>query len=342
MRIMKFGLSIVSEKASFRRKLKTLFYVFGLPLFVAIVIRVFFVEVFIIPSPSMSPTLIPGDIIIVNKLRYGARLWVNDKTGIETRGLGYSSIKHNDIVVFNFPEADTIYRNRPDLNFYDYIGWQGREKALHDTIEHGSLVYLPVKYRQPYVKRCIGLPGDTLMIFKNSVIVNDCCVKDPIGSWKHLQDSLKSNPLAFIKREMIPVTKDIHSYNYFFPHYIDKQWDNNCYGPLYVPRKGKSVKLTYQNISKYKRIITAYEHNKLDTLRGEVYVNGIKTRTYFFKQNYYFMMGDNHFGSIDSRFWGFVPENHIIGKASLILCSWDDENESWFKFRTERILSIIH
>jgi signal peptidase I len=309
--------------------------------FIALLVRIFITEAYFVPSGSMIGTILPGELILVNKLPYGARLEVNENTGKTIRIPGFSHIKHNDIIVFNFPEGDTIYKNRPDLNFYDYAGWQSRGKALHDTIEHGSLVYQPVKYRQPYVKRCIGLPGDTVRFFKNAVFVNNLCVKDLVHFWEHIKDSIKREPFDFLKSKFSPPRKNIHAYNYFFPHYINERWENDCYGALYIPRKGNTVKLTLLNLSLYYRIITAYEHNRLDTLQAKIYINRKIAETYTFKQDYYFMMGDNFWGSVDSRFWGFVPESHIIGKAFLVLFSSGPDETGENRFRWKRLFTFI-
>jgi signal peptidase I len=308
---------------------------------IALIFRIFLFEVYLVPSSSMVSTILPGEVLIVNKSIYGARLGIEPESGKETRVHGLSHIKHNDVVVFNFPEADTIYRNRPDLNFYDYAGWQSYGKAVHDTIEHGPLTYQPVKYRQPFVKRCIGMPGDTIRIFKNAVFVNDKCVKDMVGFWKSVIDTVPGASLYYLEKTLSPPQKPKEKYHYFFPHHIAEKWDNEYYGPLYIPRKGDVVHIDMDNISHFSRIITAYEHNQLDTLQGRIYINGIVQGTYTFQQNYYYMMGDNHFGSIDSRFWGFVPEDHIIGKAVAIIWSREKERPGWFKVRDNRLLRRI-
>lgn len=319
----------VKKTKGWQKFFRSFYYTIILPIIIAILLRMFFIDFYRIPSSSMEPTLVPGDLILVSKIGFGARLSVNDENGKETRMPGISGIKRNDVVVFNFPEGDTIYRDRPDLNFHDYSGSQSHEKAICDTVEYGGLIYLPVNYRQPFVKRCLGLPGDTLRLYKSAVIVNSQCAKDPAGSWLHLSDSLKQNPLSYIKNLKSPRKKDYRIYHWIFPHQIDEWWDFDYYGPLYIPKKGDTVKLQLKNLSHYWRIITAYEHNTLDTIAGEIRINGTPALSYTFKQNYYFMMGDNHWNSIDSRFWGFVPENHIIGKAVVVLFSKDEDAFKW-------------
>ena len=301
---------------------------------IALIIRIFIFEVYLVPSSSMADTILPGEIILVNKLSYGARLHINSENDRETRMPGFSKIKQNDIVVFNFPDGDTIYKNRPDINFYDNIGWQGHWKAVYDTIEHGPLVYQPVKYRQPYVKRCIALPGDTIQIIFNIVFVNGQYALGNEEYWAFLKDSLTTDPFVFLQNFYNPETKEREVYNHNFPHHTNEQWYKQSYGPLYIPRKGDTVKLNINNLSIYYRIISAFEHNLLEISNDSVYINGKLTDKYIFKQNYYFMMGDNFWNSIDSRFWGFVPENHIIAKAIAIVWSWDKNKPGWFKFRT--------
>ncbi len=308
---------------------------------VALVIRMFVIEVYLVPSGSMEKTIYPGEVILVNKLAYGARLGINPENGKETRVPGMSKIRQNDIVVFNFPEDDTIYKYRPDINYHDHKGKNGNNISINDTSKYGPLIYLPVKFRQPYVKRCIALPGDTIQIIFNIVFVNGKYVLGNKEYWKYLNDSVTNNPFDYLLNYYTPVKKERKAYNHNFPHYTNEKWIQQSYGPLYIPRRGDTVKLDINNMSVYYRIITAFEHNQLMISNDSIYINGKHADKYIFKQNYYFMMGDNFWSSIDSRFWGFVPENHIIGKATSIVWSWDKQKEGWFKFRKGRMFKSI-
>jgi signal peptidase I len=316
---------------------------FLLVISIALFVRLFLFEVYLVPSGSMVNTILPGEVLFVNKSVYGARLSVDPESCKETRVPGFSRIKHQDIVVLNFPGRDSIYKNRPDVDYHHNIWQQGHKGALNDTVEYGPLTYLPVKLRQPYVKRCIGLPGDTVSILRSIVFVNGQYSTCHANNWQHIKDSLdKGEPYEFLKNKYVPPKKDIKDYHYHFPHNIGEEWDNRSYGPLYVPKKGDMITLDYNNLSIYHRIITVFEHNKLDTVSGEIYINGNLSNTYTIKQDYYYMMGDNYLNSIDSRFWGFVPENHIIGKAVCVMWSRDNEKPGRFKVRFKRLFKRIN
>ncbi len=242
-----------------------------------IVLRLFVIAIYRIPTPSMVPTIIPGDRILVNKSIYGPRT-------IKVRQLlfkkkqefrwhhGRNSIKKGDIFVFNLPK----YKRLNDKN--------------------------PVLYGEPAVKRCYGMPGDTIKIKMNSIRKVD----------------YKNMP-------------------HLFPRDSTLKWKVDNYGPLWVPAKGSEIKLTEKNILFYKLMIQ-YEGNKIVCKNDSVYINGILKHEYTFKYNYYFMLGDNFYGSQDSRFWGFVPETHIIGKVTCILFSVNPDDKWFEKFRWNRIL----
>ncbi len=298
-------------------------------------------EVYFVPSQSMIGAVLPGEMICANKLMYGARLRVNKETGKSTRMLGLTGIKHNDVIIFNFPEGDTVYANAPGINYYANSGKNGSDNALADTIQYGRLFNMPLTSRQPYVKRCIALPGDTLRIMHDTVFINRKAIDERPTVIKPIRMPKVKPTSPPAKTSPDPITEHKPFYHYIFPHTAKKKWWDNWFGPLYVPQKGSTINLTYQNLPCYIRLLTAYEHNKIDTLAGHIYINGNIETAYTFKKNYYFMMGDNRAYSVDSRFWGFVPEDHIISKASIILWSWDNKMTGWDKLRWKRLFSFI-
>lgn len=127
-----------------------------------------------------------------------------------------------------------------------------------------------------------------------------------------------------------------------FPHSPAFPWNEDNYGPITIPAKGKSVTLTIENLPLYKRIISVYEHNQLEVKGNEIYINGQKANSYTFKQDYYWMMGDNRHNSEDSRFWGFVPEDHVLGKPVLVWMSLDQNASGFKKIRWNRLFTTVN
>ena len=312
----------------------------------------------------MEKTLLPGDLIFVNKMSYGFRLPItpltvpltHSKMPFNTEKNSFSdviqlpyfrlfstSIKRNDVVVFNYPMEDE----------------------------------LPVDHRSFYIKRCIALPGDTLLIKNKEVFINDSIqVENEQLSFNYYvqtqktfnQDSLLSYGITeggrvntikewnltltdSTKKELnksenvtsirpIKVAKNAFA-DYIFPYHHFYKWNIDYFGPLVIPKKGETVILDTNSIHLYKRIIEVYEENELRLLKNKFVINGDTTNSYTFKMNYYFMMGDNRHNSSDSRFWGFVPENHIVGKASTVVFSVNKNSKAISKYRSDRFLKEI-
>jgi len=309
--------------------------------FVAVLaIHTFIFQPFIVPTPSMANTIMPGDFVIVSKLHYGARMPVSvgiPYTDEYIKGIhipyaripGFSEIRHGDVVVFNVPNEEEA-----------------------------------VDRKTRYMKRVIGLPGDEVTIINKRVHVNgvpalqtpgmlyfwDVYTNDPrvelspsilyqLGVKKIIRTS---NP-ALVRLQATPeMVETIRSWSYvdrveplvqaagsepattLFPG--NKPFTPDNYGPISVPRSGDTVVLTPENLPLYREIISNYEGHHLNQLDdGVIQIDGEPASRYTFEQNYYFMMGDNRDDSLDSRFWGYVPEDHIIGKTVATFFSWDSE-----------------
>lgn len=246
-------------------------------------IRIFIFQIYKVPSASMNNTLKEGDYILVNKLAYGTRIPITPlalpigNTYIDWiqipyfRIPGFTNVAHNDIIVFNFPLDDDS----------------------------------PIDHRQEYVKRCIGLPGDTIQINNGIVSIDN-------------KKNIESENILFIfdaKKNRLSIDSSVYSPT-VFPNSSSIKWNADNLGPLYIPKKGENILLTKKNILLYKRVIEKHENNSMKITNDSVFINNQFRITYSFKMNYYFTMGDNRYNSIDSRFWGFVPENHLIGRVS--------------------------
>jgi len=359
--------------------------------------RVFLFEAYSIPTSSMEKTLCVGDYIMVSKLRYGPRLpmtpfnipfthnsmpfYKNKNSFISTVQLPYrrlkgiNQIKRYDVVVFNYPEGDTVIQKLPEKSYYTMIRQYGRKK-INKTY---SILYRPIDKRDNYIKRVIGLPGDTVRILHGIAYINnkketapesiqynyslkivnsnDINTLDKLEISKYdIQDNVYNSvytiPLtkkkyrtiidsgyfkAIVKYENIDPT----SSNQIFPFDKRYTWTEDNFGPLAVPSRGLVIEINAHNLPLYERIIRQYEGNKIEVKNNLIYINDIIRHTYTFKMNYYFMLGDNRHNSNDSRYWGFVPENHIIGKALFTWLSLDKEKHFPYNIRWSKMVKFI-
>lgn len=265
---------------------------------IAIMIRIFFVASFKVPTPSMKPTIWPGDYVLIDKTVPGARVFKNFQfltTGGKPdyfRCPGKRDVERNDVLVFNYP----------------YSNWNK----------------LGVDLNTYYVKRCVAIPGDVFYI-ENGIYKVECC-SDTLGNYGQQRKVCAQNN----------VSEKIYRC-YPFDEKFD--WNIRHFGPLYLPRRGDKIALDHESIILYKKLIEYESGGKLTMRNGQYFLNDNHVVDYTFQTNYYFMAGDQPLNSKDSRYWGPLPEDHIIGKATLI---WKSKDMHTGQYRWNRCLKIIH
>lgn len=382
---------------------------------VATVFRTFTFEAFTIPTGSMEKSLLIGDYLFVSKLSYGPRMPMtpisvpfmhhtiagtkNTPSFVDWFSMdyyrlpGFGSVERGDAVVFNFPEGDTIIIDMENPSYYQWVRQTpgGHRTVLEQKrvgVGGGRMIPIqgirvrPLDKRENYIKRCVGLPGDSISVVQGEVYSNGQLYPlAPTGQFHYylrskqtlrtdlLKDKYDIN-LAEVrnvgKEYELPITQEnVATFRKqpfvdsmfatleprgpgaamaypIFPNDPAYDWSRDNFGPIWIPKEGATTQLTLANLPLYHRAITAYEHNELDVRDGKIFINGAEATSYTFKQNYYWMMGDNRHGSQDSRYWGFVPEDHVVGKAVFIWMSADPE-EGGFPggIRWKRIFSLV-
>jgi len=351
---------------------------------VATLIHLFIFQLYVVPTSSMEKTILIGDYLYVSKLTYGPQVpqtplsvpFVHNTMPFSTTNKSFSEkikwsyhrlkglkpIERNDVVVFNFPAGDTVLLENQSVTYYDVLREyqmtfgekEGRERLNRDY----TVAARPVDKRENYIKRCVGIPGDTIRITGTELYVNGEKQID-IPTRQYIYFVHTTAPLTKYAIEKLGITEYNGNTPYYymsmtdetaerlaqlpnvtkvvrydaketstdiFPNDASYSWTQDNFGPLWIPSKGATVELTMENLPLYRRIIEQYEGNSLEVENGEIFINGEKAPSYTFRMNYYWMMGDNRHNSADSRFWGFVPEDHIVGKASFIAFSRDRNN----------------
>ena len=325
---------------------------------------------------------------------------------------GFGDVQLNDIVVFNYPAGDTVmmadkyqaqdyyetcyafgmdaYGNKvkhdsltsqQQWDFYQKVLAEGAKVVKDNPGEFGIVDSRPTDRRENYVKRCVGLPGQTLQIKEKIVYLDGKPNKEPDNvqysykvsfnkalsaiEWQNMINPLQEE-LGITNEDLsgayIPLTKraaeelakhtklveevkmvtdaDMADQGKTYPVTANTGWTRDNYGPIWIPAKGKSIKLTMDNIAVYERPIRVYEGNELEVKNGKIFINGKETTEYTFKMDYYWMMGDNRHNSLDSRYWGFVPEDHVVGKPIFIWLSINPENVG-AKIRWKRLFNMV-
>ncbi len=334
----------------------------------ATIIRWVFIEAFTIPTPSMEKSLLVGDFLFVSKMHYGARtpktplqvplthqkIWGTDVPSYvdwiqlpQFRLPGFSEVKRNDVVVFNFP---------PETHY-------------------------PVDLKTNYIKRAVALPGDELRIEDKAIFIDGERQPDPenmqymytVESNEVVKSRVfrnlditdvmasQSGKLYYIhtnaerakRLEELDFITKVEQVNFeqgeeserVFPQNAQYDWSLDNFGPLKIPAAGQTIEINSKTLPLYQSAILDYEGLEDVKVENEkLYIDGNVVSEYTFDQNYYFMMGDNRHNSEDSRIWGFVPEDHILGKGLLIWWSFDKDPESDNLFnsvRWSRIFKMI-
>ena len=323
------------------------------------------------------------------------------------KGLG--NVQLNDIVVFNYPSGDSLVNEQrwaaadyyqmvysygkqlydqanPPVNldsmtllqqrdYFAYIYALGRAYIVQNPNEYGDLISRPTDRRENYVKRCVGLPGQTLQIKNHIIYLDGKPNKEPdnvqytyyvklknmlpeellteLGITQEDLQSLNTSgvmPLTAKAAKALAARKDlVESVKLntdaptgdLYPLNANTGWTRDNYGPIWIPKKGATVKLSLANLPLYERPIRVYENNKLEVRNGQIYINDKPANSYTFKMDYYWMMGDNRHNSADSRYWGFVPEDHVVGKPIFIWWSHDVDHPGFKGIRWKRLFTCV-
>ncbi|MDO5971692.1 signal peptidase I [Flavivirga aquimarina] len=282
--------------------------------------------------------------------------WINKLQLPYLRFPGFEKIDRNEIVVFNQP-ADTLLdmnNFRPDRNYYKpidkktnlvkrcvavagdsleirngYVYINGKQNELPDRAHLQFSYFVQPKtnqFSQAYLKKRYDITDDFRIINDQNTYHFSAISDEALAKFKNHPNVASITPIKQKKGVRDPNV---------FPHNPNYKWNVDFFGPLYIPEEGKTIDINLDVLPLYKRVITEYECNTLQVKDNQILINGEVANTYTFKQNYYWMMGDNRHNSIDARAWGFVPFDHVVGKPVFIWMSWDGiKNPRWERFFT--------
>jgi len=332
----------------------------------ASLIRWIFLEPFTIPTASMEKSLLVGDFLFVSKMHYGTRI---PKTPLQV------PLTHQKIWGTDIPS----YSDAIQLPYYRLPGFSDVERNDVVVFNYPVEFQFPPDLKTNYIKRAIGIAGDEIEIINGNLHVNGTPSPNP-EEMQFSYDVMSSRPLnmeffstyginpdSFLsfsdgsgylvfatnqvaeRLKSSPVVKSVNKRiqpkggeDGIFPDGQLLGWNRDNYGPLKIPAKGWKVTMNQSNAIKYFFAIDKYEgHENVEMKEGEIFIDGVKINEYTFKQDYYFMMGDNRHDSLDSRYWGFVPEDHIVGKAWFLWLSLDKFESLFNKIRWSRFLKKI-
>lgn len=328
----------------------------------ASLLRSLFMEAFAIPTSSMENSLLVGDYLFVSKLHYGA---TTPRTPLQL------PLIHQNLPGTKIPE----YLDWIQLLYYRLPGFSELKRNEEVVFHYPPEWDRPVDMKTFYVKRCVALPGDSLEIRAGEILVNEKLLAKPkhgqtsywvqtdqtirprvfrrLGIDEYYQSSggyhinaeleaankLEKMPFVQAVKEIIHEPGEMGSQLY--PPQESKDWTIDYYGPIYLPKAGDRIEMTPENLALYGLAIIHYENTDAELVNGKLVVSGQQVDEYEFQQGYYFMAGDNRHNSLDSRFWGFVPEDHIVGKPVLVWFSYD-KNADWLdRIRWRRLFTLI-
>ena len=316
-----------------------------------------------VPMTTVGAPMVHDTIPILNKKSYlfnddfseRKTSWKNKLQLPYLRVPGFENIERNDIVVFNQP-ADTLLdmnNFNPNRNYYKpidkktnlvkrcvgvagdslevrdgFVFINGKQNVLPDRAHLQFSYYVQPRTSQfdpKYLKERYDITDNFGIINQNNTYIFSAISDEALAQFKDNPNVVSITPAKAKKGEPNPS---------MFPHNPDFNWNADFFGPIYIPEAGKTIAINLEVLPIYKRVITEYEGNTLQVKGNQILINGKVATNYTFKQNYYWMMGDNRHNSIDSRFWGFVPFDHVVGKPVFIWMSWDGKKPRWDRFFT--------